>query len=137
MYAGCPISWTSKMQTEIALSTTETEYVALSQSMREVIPLLRLLEDLDSVLDLPHQDKPHFRCTVWEDNRSAIRVAESPKFTPRTKHIALKYHHFRRFVEAKTIIINPISTHDQLADIFTKPLPDSTFVSLRQRLLGW
>lgn len=62
--------------------TMEVEYIALYRGMREVLPLLRLLGDLDLVLDLSHHDKPHFRYTIYEDNRRCIRVAESPKFTP-------------------------------------------------------
>ena len=86
----------------------------------------------------PVSDKqPRFFCTVWEDNNSCIRVAESPKFTPRTKHIVLKYHHFRHFVLNGTVNIKPIDTTEQLADIFTKPLPERQFVYLRNKLCGW
>ena len=49
MFAGCPISWCSKLQTEIALSTTEAEYIALSQAMREVIPFMTLLEEVNTI----------------------------------------------------------------------------------------
>ena len=119
-YAGCPIYWCSKLQTEIALSTTEAEYIALSQAMREVLPFLNLMGEIKDLLPVKN-DKPKFYCTVWEDNRSCIKVAESPKFTPRTKHIALKYHHFRQFVN-DIIFIFPIDTLEQNADILTKPL---------------
>ena len=136
MYAGCPITWCSKLQTEIALSTTESEYIALSQAMREVIPFMNLMMEVGDIFKL-HNPKPKLHCKVFEDNRSCIRVAESPKFTPRTKHIAIKYHHFRSHVANKTIEILPISTHDQLADIFTKPLDRVIFVKLRRSLMGW
>lgn len=136
MYAGCPILWSSKLQTEIALSTTEAEYIALSQATREVLPLIELLKELDCVLKV-NQSKPSFYCEVFEDNRSTIAVATSNKFTPRTKHIALKYHHFRQFVRNKTIVINPIDTKEQIADIFTKPLEIHSFKHLRMKLLGW
>ena len=76
-------------------------------------------------------------CTTWEDNRSCIKVAENPKFTPRTKHIALKYHHFRQFVLNKMIVIKPIDTTEQLADILTKPLNEQQFAYLRHKLYGW
>jgi hypothetical protein len=135
-YAGCPIYWCSKLQTEIALSTTEAEYIALSMAMREVLPFLNLMKEISEFLPTK-KDDPNFFCTVWEDNRSCIKVAESPKFTPRTKHIALKYHHFRQFVNDKTIRINPIDTLEQTADIFTKPLDGSKFVYLRKKLCGW
>jgi len=74
---------------------------------------------------------------VFEDNRSAIAIAEANKFTPRTKHIALKYHHFRNYVKNKAIQIFPIDTKEQTADIFTKPLEDSIFPYLRKKLMGW
>lgn len=135
-FAGCPITWTSKLQTEIALSTTESEYIALSTAMRETIPFLNLMKEISDLFGLTN-DKPSFKISVWEDNESCIKVAKSPKFTPRTKHIAIKYHHFRSFVEDGTIDINYIHTGQQLADILTKPLPEKTFRHLRQRLMGW
>ena len=135
-YAGCPIYWASKLQTEIALSTTEAEYIALSMAMREVLPFLNLMQEINVVLPLP-AGAPKFFCKVWEDNRSCIKVAESPKFTPRTKHIALKYHHFRRFVSDGTVNIFPIGTLEQTADIFTKPLDGPQFAYLRKKLCGW
>jgi hypothetical protein len=105
MYAGCPITWSSKLQTEIALSTTEAEYIALSQSMRETIPFLNLMAEIGNVLDV-FSPKPKVHCKVFEDNMSCIKVAESPKFTPRTKHIAIKYHHFRKHVADGTVTIH-------------------------------
>ena len=135
-YAGCPIYWRSKLQSEIALSTTESEYIALSMAMREVLPFLNLMSEIQQFLPM-HKSEPKFFCTVWEDNRSCIKVAESPKFTPRTKHIALKYHHFRRFVSDGTIRIQPIDTLEQTADILTKPLDGVKFTYLRKKLCGW
>lgn len=136
MFAGCPILWCSKLQTEITLSTTESEYVALSQAMREVIPLMDLMRELGKVLKI-NTLKPDFYCQVFENNRSTITVAESKKFTPQTKHIALKYHHFRQYVNNKTIRINSIDTTEQIADIFTKPLDKDAFEYLREKLNGW
>ena len=77
--------------------------------------------EVDSVLPL-RNPTPAFHCKVFEDNCSCIKVAESPKFTPRTKHIVIKYHHFRKYAADKLITILPIDTTDQLADMFTKPL---------------
>jgi hypothetical protein len=102
MFAGCPILWSSKLQTEIALSTAEAEYIALSQAMRQVIPMMNLLVEINCVFDI-NLPKPQVHCKVFEDNRSTITMAEATKFSPRTKHIALKYHHFRRFVKDKII----------------------------------
>ena len=104
--------------------------------MREVIPFMNLLAEVSCVFDV-HTPKPEVFCKVFEDNRSCIAIAEANKFSPRTKHIALKYHHFRSFVKAKTIQIFPIDTKEQTADIFTKPVDDKTFFHLRRKLLGW
>ena len=148
MYAGCPIVWVSKLQTEVALSTTEAEYIALSQAMRDLIPLLGLLEELSPVLKLS-TDKPdvhwkacgyengQFVADLFEDNRGAYELAKAPKMRPRTKHIAIKYHHFREVVSNNTIRIHPIGTKDQVADIFTKGLARDQFQFLRKLLCGW
>jgi len=66
--------------------------------------------------------KPKVHCTVFEDNEGAIEIANVPKMRPRTKHLNLKYHHFREEVKKGTISIYHVSTKDQMADIFTKPL---------------
>ena len=136
MYAGCPITWGSKLQTEIALSTTESEYVALSTAMREVIPFMGLMQEISGLFGIIPR-KPVFKCTVWEDNDSCITVAQAPKFTPRTKHIAIKYHHFRSHVSKGSIVIKPIDTSEQIADMLTKPLNGKSFCYLRKNLMGW
>ena len=104
--------------------------------MREVLPFLTLITEIQGVFPF-NDSKPNFYCSVWEDNRSCIKVSKSPKFTPRTKHIALKYHHFWQYVTNGTIVINPIDTHEQTAYIFTKPLDEKKFVYLRKKLCGW
>ena len=136
MYAGCPITLGSTLQPEIALSTIDSEYIALSTVMREVIPFLGLMEEIGGIVGLLTR-KPVFKCTVWEDNDSCIVVANSPKFTPRTKHIAIKYHHFRSFVSSGKIVVKPIDTTEQLADMLTKPLKAKPSCYLRQKLMGW
>ena len=66
------------------------------------------------MLVLPVNDSiPEMICTTWEDNHSCIKVAESPKFTPRTRHIALKYHHFRQFVSNGTVVVKTIDTREK------------------------
>jgi len=66
-----------------------------------------------------------------------VELGNAPKKGPCTKHIALKYHHFCSHVASGDIKIKWINTKHQLADIFTKPLPEPLFVSLRLLLLGW
>ena len=122
--------------TEVFLSTTEAEYVALSVAMREVLPFLNLMGEIKYFLPVPDKN-PNFFSTVWEDKRSTIKVAERPKFTLCTKHIALKYHHFRKFVSNGTLKINIIDTLEQTADIFTKPFDQTKFEYLRKKLCGW
>ena len=104
--------------------------------MREVIPFLNLMKEISVNFGLPNK-KPVFSCKVWEDNESCIKVAKSPKFTPRTKHIAIKYHHFRCFVDDNTIDIHSVDTSEQLAGILTKPLAERSFYYLRSKLMGW
>ena len=86
---------------------------------------------------LLHNPKPEFHFKVFKDNNRCLRAAESSKFTPRTNHIAIKYHHFRKHVAGKTISVSPIDTKDQLADIFTKPLDRVIFRKLQLLLMGW
>ena len=135
-YAGCPLIWSIKLQTETALSTAEVEYIALSQAMRETIPVMQLLKELSTIIAL-HIPESEIFWKVFEENRSCITIAEAQKFSPRTTHISLKYHHFRKFVTDKTIRIFPIDTKEQTADIFIKSLNSSLFLYLRKKLNGW
>jgi hypothetical protein len=135
-YRGCPIIWVSKMQTEIALSTTEAEYIALSQAMRDVIPFANILTELQTFYS-DQVSKPQIMCRLFEDNNGALLLATEQKYRPRTKHISLKYHYFRSFVKEGRIRILPIDTKEQIADQFTKALDVQTFTQLRYKLMGW
>jgi hypothetical protein len=73
-YANCPIYWASRLQTEIALSTAEAEYIAMSSALREVIPPMTLMRELHTIFSV-HINKPNFFCKVHEDNQSTIRMA--------------------------------------------------------------
>jgi hypothetical protein len=75
--------------------------------------------------------------SVFEDNAGAIEIANVPKMRPRTKHLNIKYHHFREEVRKGTISIYHTRTEDQIADIFTKPLPEVPFVKFREKMMGW
>ena len=136
-YAGCPITWASKLQTLTALSTTEAEYIALSTSLRELLPLMELLRETTEHGIKLTASTPTVHCKVFEDNSGAIELAKLPKIRPRTKHINNQYHHFRDHVARGDIDIVAVATEEQLADILTKPLPESTFVTLRSALLKW
>ena len=138
MYYGCPITNVSKLQTEIALSTAEAEYIALSMATREVIPLVNMLKEIKPYMNLEMKES-EMLCTIHEDNTSCITMAESQRFTPRTKHISLKYHWFRSHISGpnKLLNIKYVNTKEQIADIFTKPLDEPSFLYLRRKLLGW
>jgi hypothetical protein len=137
MYAGCPIAWASRLQTEIALSSTKSEYISLSQSLREVIPLMRLVNELNAAgFEIPGE-RPMIQCKAFEDNTGALEMAKTHKMRPRTKHLNIKYHHFREAVQKGEISIMQIDTLEQIADIFTKPLGLQLFLKFRKMMLGW
>jgi Reverse transcriptase (RNA-dependent DNA polymerase) len=136
-YANCPVVWASKLQTEIALSSTESEYVSLSQSLREVLPLMRLVAELHGVGFALNNNVPKVHCKVFEDNSGALAMAQTPKMRPRTRHMNLKYHHFREAVTSGLVSIHAINTAEQVADILTKPLPVLQFRKLRKYMMGW
>ena len=136
-FGGCPIVWASKMQTEIALSSTEAEYIAMSQAMREVLPMMALMQEAAEVGVLPAAEVPKVHCKVFEDNSGAIEIARLPKIRPRTKHLNIKYHHFRDQVARGRITIQFVPTEDQIADMLTKPVSIERLVRFRKKLMGW
>lgn len=136
-YGDCPIFWISKLQTQIALSSCEAEYVSLSQSLRDAIPVMRLLQELKDREFQSEYLRPKVHCKLFEDNTGALTLATAPKMRPRTKHINLVYHHFREEVRKGTIDIVYIQTEEQKADIFTKPLAQNLFQKFRKQIMGW
>ena len=135
-FGGCPIIWHSKLQSEISLSTTEAEYIALSQSMRDTIPLMALIKELAEVLPIIIE-RANVHCTVFEDNNSCIELVKCPRMRPRTKHIGLKYHHFRSKVKDKLISVHRVDTKMQHGDLLTKALAEPQFFHLRKLIIGW
>ena len=142
-FAGAPVTWASKMQTNTALSTTEAEYITLSTILREVIPLMGVLKEASknglSIKDPPPPPPPppQVHCTVFEDNSGALELARLLKTRPRTKHINQAFHHFREHILRQEIIVNATPTDKQMADILTKPLPEAVFVRHRLSIMGW
>lgn len=116
------VSWLSKKEATVALSTTEAEYVALSTATQEAIWLRKLLADVGNPLEEP--------IVVSEDNQGDIAMAKNPVGHARTKHIDIRYHFVREGVQHGAIILKYIATGEMIADILTKPLPKCIFQKL-------
>jgi hypothetical protein len=137
-YAGCPITWGSKLQCDSALSSTEAEYVAISEAYRVLLLLMDLmLEEAKSRGVHIEVGPPVIRCKTIEDNLGALELARLPKMRPRTRHINVKYHHFREAVAKGRLSICHVPSEKQLADIMTKNLPRDQFQYLRGEVMGW
>jgi hypothetical protein len=121
-FAGCPVSWASKLQSLAAFITTEAEYIAMLQALCDVIPIMGLLQEMREQDFKVLCTKPYVYCKVIEDNSGVLEQARLPKLCPRTKHINVCYHHFCKHVRKGLIKIFPIDTKDQIADALTKPL---------------
>jgi len=119
LLAGGIISWKSKLQSIIAQSTTEAEYIAINAVIKEAIYIKALLEELGFY----KQDK----FPIYTDNNGALLLAKNPIFHERTKHIAVKYHYIRDLIIKGIIDLNYISSKDQKADGLTKPLDRTKF----------
>jgi hypothetical protein len=136
-YAGCPITWGSRIQQKATLSSTESEYVALSEAFRVLLPMMDLLEEAVAQGVPVELGPPVIHCKAFEDNSGALQLARLPKMRPRTRHIAVKYHHFREAVAKGRISIQHVSTDKQLADVLTKNLARDQFLRLRKGVMGW
>ena len=121
--SGAAVSWRSKKQTCVALSTAEAEYMALASAAQEAMWLRQLTTDLKS--------KPTGATVIFEDNQSAIGMAKNPQFHGRSKHIAIKYHFIRENVCNNTVELRYCRTNDMIADMLTKGLHGEQFAKLR------
>jgi hypothetical protein len=119
------VSWSSKKQNLVALSTTEAEYVAVGACCAQLLWMKQTLSDYDCEFS---------KIPLLCHNESAIKLANNSVQHSRTKHIDNR-HHFLRAHEAKgDIALRHVSTERQLADIFTKPLDEQRFCALRSEL---
>ena len=135
---GVPVTWSSKLQTEIATSTMHSEYIALSTGMRELLPVTDNFHEICDALKIQRSNDSKV-VRVYEDNEGALKLASAPlpKCTPQSKHFAVKYHWFREKIDDYKIRILPIRSEKQKADIFTKGLARTDFRNKRQLLMGW
>lgn len=125
---GGTVSWVSRKQNCVCLSSTEAEYIALSDCLCECLWLQKLLEDLDI---------KNFKPTViYEDNQSCIHLASNEKRNSRLKHIDVKYNFVKDIVSKKLIVLQYKRSNEQLADIMTKRLNRVQFENLRLGLFN-
>ena len=135
---GCPVLTQSRRQNIVTLSSTAAEYVALSEAMRELIPMRRLLLEITTKLKLPAIAQTLVKSTVFEDNQSCLALANAPKLLPGNKYLALRYHFFRSEIGPdKGVLVQWVSTDQQVADLSTKSLGPAQFKVLRKKLMGW
>jgi hypothetical protein len=120
------ISWSSRKQRTVSRSSTESEYRAIAHASAELVWLRSLLSELG----VPSPSTP----ILWCDNIGATYLTANPLFHARTKHIEIDFHFVRDLVSSKTVSVQFISSKDQVADTFTKPLPTAQFISLRANL---
>jgi hypothetical protein len=121
------ISWSTKKQSTVALSSCEAEYMAISDVVKEIMWMRILLEEIDIQVETP--------TIIYVDNQSAIKISENDSAHDRTKHIAIRHYYIRDCIDDGSVKLEWVRSEDQLADILTKPLTPSTFTSIRDRLI--
>jgi hypothetical protein len=122
----CLVSWLSKNQPSISLYITKVEYIVASSCCTQVIWMKQTLEDLQVKYDHP--------ILINYENTSAINLSKNPIMHSKTKQIPIKFHFIREHVSLKIVKVEYVDTKDKISDIFTKPLPKSTFENLRHKL---
>ena len=125
MLSGGAISWSSRKQKCVALSTAEAEYIALSGATQECIWLRQLEAELGSSSEGP--------TLIFEDNQSTIAMAKNPQFHGRAKHIDIRHHFVREKVALGTIKLEYCPTTDMTADMMTKGLNREQYCKLREK----
>jgi hypothetical protein len=141
-YGGCPVTWASRLLTEVVLSSTESEHAGLSKSLCIAVVMMNLLTEMKLFGVAMPSAAPKVFCKPFEDNAEAIHLAKVPKMRPRTRQINQKYHHFREWVKTfidgrGSIEICPIDTLEQPADLLTKPLDLASFRKHRFTIMWW
>jgi len=116
MLAGGPISWESKKQKSVALSTMEAEYMSLSEVCKEIVYLRRLLEHMKFTTCVTGATE------VCCDNQSAIELNKNHVFHGRSKHIDIRYHFSREIKDRGEISVTYLPSEEMIADLLTKPL---------------
>ena len=115
------VSWFSKKQSSVSTSTAEAEYIAAGSCCAQLLWMQSQLSDYG----FDFSETP-----LYCDNTSAIAISNNPIMHSKSKHIELRHHFIRDHITKKHIALQHVSSESQLADIFTKPLPDSRFSEL-------
>ena len=126
------LSWSSRKQSVIALSTCEAEYYALTEGGKEAMHLKKLFWEVNNQKPLP-DDQPVQSVKLFCDNQSTIFVSKNPAEHKMMKHVDLRHKWIQEKVENKEFEVEYVPTKDQTADIFTKALPRETFERLRSQ----
>lgn len=127
MLSSGAVSWSSKKQPIVSLSTTEAEFITATSCACQAIWLRRILEALKNV--------QHDSTTIYCDNSSAIKLSKNPVMHGRCKHIDVRFHFLRELTKDGIVEMVHCSTQEQVADIMTKPLKLDAFLKMRD-LLG-
>ena len=128
-FAGPAISWKSRKQPTVALSTCEAEFMALCETTQEALYLKQVLQDLNEDVEVePVQ--------LFGDNQGSLALTKNPSNHSRTKHIDVKFHFIRDCYTSRVIDIQHVPTEDNAADAFTKPLPRVKLEKFCQQLFG-
>jgi hypothetical protein len=131
LYGGL-VSWSTQKQRCTALSTTESEYIALAECSKQGQWLRGLLRELQRSQYLPEG----LAVPIYSDNQACIAVAKDPVAHSRTKHIDVRYHYIRELISFGKTTVQYCPTEDMLADVLTKPLPITAFKRCLQGLLA-
>jgi hypothetical protein len=139
--ANGPVLWKSKLKTEIALSTMEAEYVALSTSCPDLFPLIDITNEICSIfhVGLIFHKRADLHIKIHEDNIGALALGklEPRRMTPCSKHYVIKYHWFWEHLGPRMIHLVKVSSEEQLGHLFTKGLNGTKFSRLQKKLMGW
>lgn len=128
MLYGCPVSWYSRLQRSVSHSSSEAEYIGASMAAREGLFLREVAADVVARIQTP--------TPLFIDNKSAIDMAFDPVAFKKTKHILRDAFFLRDQVARQVFLPQHVKSEDQLADIFTKPLPRALFTTLSAFLLS-